>query len=244
MKLKNNVDDITKTWFRDWANEYDMTLGKIQRHHKMLELVVDSSDVKNDDRVLDIGCGTGLLSLKFLKKAGCLITGIDNSPEMLEIFSDKIESLELGDRIVCKPGDAGNPDFNNDTFNVAASTVTMHHVQDKLSAARKIHKILKTGGRFVIGDIDMDTTGDHEDPERLRRIIEYLTEEFVLALKEGGIEAFKRLYDNGRKHILNEGEYCISFEQWKNLCIEAGFQDVSFKPVPEFEWFKVLTAVK
>lgn len=244
MKQKNNGGDVTKTWFGDWANEYDMTLGKIQRHHRMLELVVDSSKVKHNDRVLDIGCGTGLLSLKFLEKARCDITGIDNSPEMLQIFRDKIERLGLHNRIECHQGDACNPDFNNNTFDIVASTVTMHHVIDKSSAAGKIYDILKPGGIFVIGDIDMDTTGNHEDPERLRRIIDYLKEEFVLALKEGGIEAFKRMYDNGKKHILNEGEYCVSFEEWENICTKAEFRDVSFKPVPEFEWFKVLTAVK
>jgi ubiquinone/menaquinone biosynthesis C-methylase UbiE len=244
MRQINNKDDITKGWFKDWANDYDMTLGKIERHHKMLELAVDSSEVKQNDMILDIGCGTGLLSLKFLKKVECYITGIDSSPEMLEIFRAKIDRLGLEKKIICKPGDAASPDFKSNTFDIVASTVTMHHVTDKLSSARKIHDILKPGGRFVIGDIDMDTTGDHKDPERLRRIIGYLTEEFVLALKEGGIEAFKRMYDNGKKHILNEGEYCISFEQWKNVCFEAGFKNVLYKPVPEFEWFKVLTAFK
>ena len=56
----------SKDWFKDWANEYDNTLGKIDRHHQLLNLVVDLSDVKEGQKVIDIGCGTGLLSLKFL----------------------------------------------------------------------------------------------------------------------------------------------------------------------------------
>lgn len=65
--MKKNKKVINE-WFKDWANEYDNTLGKIKRHHQLLNLVVKLSRVKKEQKVLDIGCGTGLLSLKFLKK--------------------------------------------------------------------------------------------------------------------------------------------------------------------------------
>ncbi len=67
-----------REWFQDWANEYDNTLGKVKRHHKLLDLVVRESGIKRNDQVLDIGCGTGLLSLKFLNKTDCRITAIDS----------------------------------------------------------------------------------------------------------------------------------------------------------------------
>jgi ubiquinone/menaquinone biosynthesis C-methylase UbiE len=231
-------------WFKDWANEYDDTLGKIDRHHKLLDLVVELSKVKNGQRVLDVGCGTGLLSLKFLQKADCFITGIDSSSEMLSIFSDKIKKLGLSDRIVYKLEDAAALDFKADSFDIAASTVALHHLKNKYPTINKIHDILKPEGKFVLGDIDMDTTGNVTDPKRLLRMLEWLTEEFVLALTWGGTEAFSRMYDNGKKHILNDGEYCISFEQWKNLCDEAGFSEVTVHSLPGFKWFKVLVATK
>jgi ubiquinone/menaquinone biosynthesis C-methylase UbiE len=87
------TNDPQKDWFGDWANDYDHSLGKIKRHHKLLNLVVESSGVKDNDQVLDIGCGTGLLSLKFLKKAACQIHGVDCSPEMIEIFRRKLDQL-------------------------------------------------------------------------------------------------------------------------------------------------------
>jgi len=84
----------------------------------------------------------------------------------------------------------------------------------------------------------MDTTGRTTDPERLLRILDCLKQEFALAMKEGGIGAFSRMYDNGRKHILNEGEYCISFKQWKEICLKAKFKKITIQSVPNFEWFK------
>jgi ubiquinone/menaquinone biosynthesis C-methylase UbiE len=235
---------ITKDWFKDWANEYDETLGKLKRHHDLLDLVVASSKVKPGDRVLDIGCGTGLLSLKFLKKADCTVTGIDSSQKMLMICRKKIKQLGLNKRMICTLVDAEQMDFPNNTFDIIASTVTLHHLKKKEPVFRKIYKILKPEGRFVLGELDMDTTGQLTDPERLLRILDCLKHEFALALKEGGIDAFIRMYENGKKHILNEGEYCLGFKQWKEICLKAKFKKVTIQSVPNFEWFKVLSAIK
>ena len=129
-------------------------------------------------------------------------------------------------------------------MDIIASTVTLHHVKNKTPMIKKFYRILKPGGRLIIGDIDMDTTGNVRDPNRLLRIMGYLQEEYALAIKEGGVQAFSRMYDNGKKHILNDGEHCISFKQWKEICKNANFKRISLKPVPEFSWFKVLIAIK
>ncbi len=235
---------ITRKWFGDWANEYDATLGKVGRHHRMLDLAVRLSGVKQGDRVLDIGCGTGLLSLKFLKRADCRITAVDSSPDMLRLFQGKIDALGLRPRIRCLRQDAARLRLPRESFDIVAATVALHHVEDKLPMLRTIRSILKPGGRLVIGEIDVDTTGDHADPKRLARILDFLKEEIVLALKESGVAGLSRMYDNGRKHILNQGEYCIGSRQWAALCREAGFRRVTVHPVPAFRWFKVLVAVK
>ena len=89
------MDKSTQNWFNEWSNEYDKTLGKLQRHHDMLDLAVKMSEVKNGENVLDIGCGTGHLSLKFLKAAECSIFGIDLSEDMLDHWKKKIATFKL-----------------------------------------------------------------------------------------------------------------------------------------------------
>jgi ubiquinone/menaquinone biosynthesis C-methylase UbiE len=233
-----------REWFQDWANEYDTTLGKIKRHHKLLDLVVRKSGIQRNDHILDIGCGTGLLSLKFLNKKDCTITAIDSSPHMLKIFEEKIEKCHLTEKIHCIQQSAEDMDFTSLQFDIIAATVALHHVEHKQPVINNIFDYLKDGGRFVIGEIDMDTTGRLDDPRRLKRILQYLNDELVLAMKEGGVQAFERMYDNGRKHILNDGEYCIGFDQWAKLCKHAGFKTVKIIPLKGFTWFKVLVATK
>jgi SAM-dependent methyltransferase len=135
-------------------------------------------------------------------------------------------------------------DFKFLQFDIIAATVALHHVEHKQPVINNIYDFLKDGGRFVIGEIDMDTTGRLEDPRRLVRILQYLNDELVLAMKEGGVQAFERMYDNGKKHILNDGEYCIGFDQWAQLCKNAGFKTVEVSPLKGFAWFKVLVATK
>ncbi len=238
------VTGDNREWFQDWANEYDNTLGKVKRHHKLLDLVVKVSGIKRNDHILDIGCGTGLLSLKFLDKTECTITAIDSSAQMLRIFQEKIEKCNLTEKIHCAQKPAEDMDFRPDQFDIIAATVALHHVKCKEPIIKKIYDYLKDGGRFVIGEIDLDTTGELDDPRRLSRILRYLTKELPLVMKEGGLPAFERMYDNGKKHILNDGEYCIGFDQWAKLCRNAGFKNVEVFPLKEFEWFKVLVATK
>ena len=238
------VTGNNREWFQDWANEYDNTLGKVKRHHKMLDLVVKVSGIKRNDHILDIGGGTGLLSLKFLDKTDCTITAIDSSAHMLRIFQEKIEKYNLTEKIHCTQKSAEDMDFRSDQFDIIAATVALHHVEFKEPVIRNIYDYLKDGGRFVIGEMDIDTTGKLDDPRRLLRILDYLSREFALAMKDGGIPAFERMYDNGKKHILNDGEYCIGMSQWAKLCRNTGFRNVEVSPVKGFEWFKVLVATK
>jgi ubiquinone/menaquinone biosynthesis C-methylase UbiE len=241
--MKQDIMD-TSEWFQDWANEYDNTLGKVKRHHKLLDLVVTLSGIKENDRILDIGCGTGLLSLKFLNKTDCAITAIDSSAQMLKIFQEKIETCNLTKKIHCEQKSAEEMDFKSQQFDIIAATVALHHVKFKEPVIKNVYDYLKDGGRFVLGEIDIDTTGKLDDPNRLLRILNFLTKEFVLAMEDGGIQAFERMYDNGKKHILNDGEYCIGFSQWAELCEDAGFKNVEISPLKGFEWFKVLVATK
>jgi ubiquinone/menaquinone biosynthesis C-methylase UbiE len=194
--------------------------------------------------VLDIGCGTGLLSLKFLQAADCFLTAIDNSKEMMAVFQDKINRLKIDKLVVCELMDADSLKFPPDTFDIVASSVTLHHLKGKLGALKKIFRILKPGGKFIIGDIDMDTTGGHTDIKRFKRIIRVLEEEWISALKDGSVDAFVKLFDNGKRHILNQGEYCISLRQWADTCKKAGFRKIVIKKVPRYKSFGIVIATK
>jgi ubiquinone/menaquinone biosynthesis C-methylase UbiE len=81
-RRRGNKGADTKQWFGGWSNEYDRTLGSISFHRELLDIVVKNMKVKDGDKALDLGCGTGLLSLKCIEKARCSVTGVDYSQEL------------------------------------------------------------------------------------------------------------------------------------------------------------------
>jgi ubiquinone/menaquinone biosynthesis C-methylase UbiE len=234
----------TKNWFNRWSNEYDRTLGSISFHRKLLDLVVKNSGLKAGQKILDIGCGTGLLSLKLLQAKNCRVTGVDYSDAMLNIFKDKIQRLKLAGRVTVQRMDAGELNFKDNSFDRAVSTVTLHHLKAKLPAVKRIFRILKPGGIFLIGEIDMDSTGKLTDTKRLKRILAVLEQEWVPALRDAGVEAFAKMFENGKKHIITDGEYCVGLRQWADICRQAGFGPVTVKRVPGHKCFGVVIARK
>lgn len=247
MRVKNKTSqptDLTREWFKDWSNEYDNTLGRMKIHNRLLDTAVSISGVKDGDLVLDLGCGTGLLSLKFLRAANCRIRAIDKSPEMLAIFRRKIEGLSLDESVTCKIGDAMKLRGGAARFDIVTSTLALHHVKNKLPMIQEIFGLLKPRGRFVLGEPDVDTTGDFSDVRRLKRVLDFLNEEWMEAMQDCGVEAFRRMYDNGKKHLFNQGEYCISMRQWRELCKQAGFVRFDIKYISQSSRFAVLVAHK
>ena len=100
---------------------------------------LDLLDPKPGERVLDVGCGDGVLTLKIIGR-GATVLGIDNSPEMVAAARAKgIDALLLP---------AEDMQFFAQ-FDAAFSNATLHWVLHKEQAARAIFRALKAGGRFA-----------------------------------------------------------------------------------------------
>jgi SAM-dependent methyltransferase len=100
---------------------------------------LDLLDPKPGERILDIGCGEGTLTLKIIER-GAKVLGIDNSPEMIAAARDKGV-----DAILLPIEDMG---FGAE-FDAAFSNATLHWVLEKEKAARAIFRALRPGGRFA-----------------------------------------------------------------------------------------------
>jgi len=92
------------------------------------------------ERILDIGCGDGVLTKK-LVDAGAVVTAVDHSPEMIAAA----QALGLDARIA----DATALPFNNE-FDAVFTNATLHWVKAKPEACvASAFRALKPGGRFV-----------------------------------------------------------------------------------------------
>jgi len=144
-----------------WAPYYDlvtnlMTLGQARRLRKM---TVDQALIKPSDSVLDVGCGTGEVTLlaKIRVKQGS-VYGIDPAPEMIAVARKKAsrKGLEIDFRV----GVIEALPFPDSSIDVVTSSLMMHHLPQDLKERGlvEIYRVLKPGGRLLIADF-MRPTG-------------------------------------------------------------------------------------
>ncbi len=101
-----------------------------------------SEIVLTGKKVLDLGCGTGLLSIK-LHNAGADVFGIDLSEKMISLAKLNFPTLKFD------VGNAAHTSFRDGEFDVIASSFVMHYVKNLKPVFKEMSRILKKGGQFV-----------------------------------------------------------------------------------------------
>jgi len=101
--------------------------------------VVELLAPQSGERILDLGCGDGALTVK-LAKLGCNVIGVDASPEMIAAA----QTLGLNAQVMA----GQNLHFDNE-FDAVFSNAALHWMPNPDSVIAGVHRALKPGGRFV-----------------------------------------------------------------------------------------------
>ena len=114
------------------------------------ELILEfAGDVKGR-RVLDVGCGDGALALA-LHERGARVTGIDASPAMIEAARGNAQ--RRGADIAFEVANARQLPFLAERFDLVAAVTILCFVADAAPVFREMARVLRPGGRLVIGEL-------------------------------------------------------------------------------------------
>lgn len=97
-------------------------------------------------KVLDAGAGTGRISLK-LHEAGARVTAIDISPEMLEQLHHKNKDIKTIE------GDIENMPFEDETFDMVFSSLTLVHLKKIIPFLDECYRVLKDEGKLILVNV-------------------------------------------------------------------------------------------
>ena len=106
-----------------------------------------ASHLPADGAALDVGCGTGSLSI-LLAELGFHVTGIDASPRMIELAREKATAAVS--QIAFSVGDAADPDFSDGRFDVVLGRHILWALPDIGLALRRWTRLLRPRGRLIL----------------------------------------------------------------------------------------------
>lgn len=106
------------------------------------------------ERILELGPGTGHYSLTVARTVlpGGRLDLFDLQQEMLDHTIHRAEEEGL-ENLVPTQGDARDLPYGDDTFDAAYLVTVLGEVPDQVAALRELHRVLKPGGRLVVGEV-------------------------------------------------------------------------------------------
>lgn len=133
-----------RTFYRFLSKVYDR-VNPVFWNESMRDEALDMFDVAPDERVLDIGCGTGFAT-EGLVERGADVDGLDQSVHQLAKARGKDELDDV--RFV--RGDAENLPYADETFDGVWSSGSIEYWPSPVDALDEAHRITKPGGRILV----------------------------------------------------------------------------------------------
>ena len=120
-----------------------LSFGQDPRWRRFL---VSRLHVGPDDTVLDVATGTGLVARALVRRFGCSVVGIDQSPEMLAVARERTRGLA----VTLVEGRAEELPFAEGEFASLTFTYLLRYVDDPAATVRELARVVRPGGTLAM----------------------------------------------------------------------------------------------
>jgi len=166
------------------------------------------TEISADMTLLDIGCGIGGPARYFATEFGCRVTGIDITPEYINVARLLSEKVGLSGRLQFDCGDATSLPYSDGYFDMVwALNVTMN-IEDRSTLYSEINRVLIPGGVVAISELGQGPNGEPYYPLPWARSQSY---NFLMSpqrmrglLEEAGFTIIEWVDENARRQADNQ----------------------------------------
>lgn len=131
---------------------------------KMNDVIAETVQIKESDKVLDAGCGVGGAAMYLAEKFNCHAHGITLSQNQVDFALNKAKERNLLDKVSFTAADFTKMPFPDESFDVVWATESVCHAHEKADFLKEAHRVLKKGGRLIVADFfrTMETPNQEE----------------------------------------------------------------------------------
>ena len=173
------------------------------RHAAMPEWVMPQIQVREDARVLDVGCGGGANVARLIAKCPKgVVTGLDISAAAIEMTKELNYRDFVDKRCMIAGGNVLQIPLVKDTYDLVTAFETIYYWASLLSGVEEIYRVLKPGGTVVIAnEMDGEGESDRQLEKSVGGIRIYTIDEIKEDLLEAGFTDITSSHDEQRHFI-------------------------------------------
>ena len=154
-------DQLMKNQMEKMVSSYDSYMRRVTlgREGALRQATLDLAQVKAGDCVLEVGCGTGTLTLAARRQVGPTgqVFGIDVIPGMIELSQRK--AAQAHENITFQLGAIDDIPFSANQFDVVMCSFMIFHMSEntRRKGIAEIYRVLKPQGRLLVLDLALPT---------------------------------------------------------------------------------------
>jgi len=152
-KLGKTIDSIT---IEDLAPVDEFHIGGRLATNNLLDQV----NFREQDHILDVGCGLGGVSRFIARKYNNRVTGIDLTQEYIDVGTVLCDWLSLDKQVTLCQGSALSMPFENETFDGALMLHVGMNIEDKVQLFAEVYRLLRPGAFFAVYDVMRTNVGE------------------------------------------------------------------------------------
>ena len=207
--------------FNRIAKRYDLATFLSQGYQEDLQKSVDRMNLKGNEYLADLCCGTGKSTIACLSNLpNGKVIGIDNSEGMLQAAQEKLSAKYGKDKVDFVQQDVMNLDLAENSLDGIFMAYGIRNMPDFEKCVRNLHRVLKPGGKICFHEYSISKS--FASKLYWKFLGNFLIIPFA-GLTTGSTKIFR--------YLIKSVETFLSPDEFTALLKKAGFENINHNPL-------------